>query len=101
MTWIAYILALTMTTTAYTYTGNKTASGVWPVAGRTAACCLASDKGCQDQNPFGTRVWIEGIGGRVCEDLIGHSSELDIFMDTKGEALRYGRRRVRVWRMGR
>lgn len=37
-----------------------TASGARPLVGRTAACDTSIR--------FGTRVWIEDIGWRVCED---------------------------------
>lgn len=68
--------------THYTHTGNNTASGVYPVAGRTVAC---------NSLPFGTIVEINGHE-YVVEDrgaMVGNV--IDIFVDTEHEAVQKGR----------
>lgn len=68
--------------THYTHTGNNTASGVYPVAGRTVAC---------NSLPFGTIVEINGHE-YVVEDRVGLSGNIiDIFVDTEHEAVQKGR----------
>lgn len=65
-----------------------TASGVQAVAGRTIA---------MDGVPFGTEVEIEGHV-YVVEDRFGggYTDRIDVFMDTKAEAFRWGRRWLEV-----
>lgn len=49
--------------------------------------------------PFGTRMYIPGYGWGVVEDrggAIKGNNRLDIFYNTHGEALQWGRRKVRV-----
>ena len=68
--------------THYTHTGNNTASGVYPVAGRTVACNFL---------PLGTRIRINGQEFLV-EDRVGLSGNIiDIFVDTEDEAWEKGR----------
>lgn len=68
--------------THYTHTGNNTASGVYPVAGRTVAC---------NSLPIGTVVEINGHN-YVVEDRVGLSGNIiDIFVDTEEEAFSRGR----------
>lgn len=68
--------------THYTHTGNNTASGVYPVAGRTVAC---------NSLPIGTVVEINGHN-YVVEDRVGLSGNvIDIFVDTENEAIQKGR----------
>lgn len=68
--------------THYTHTGNNTASGVYPVAGRTVAC---------NSLPFGTIVEINGHE-YVVEDRGGMASNvIDVFVDTEHEAIQKGR----------
>lgn len=75
--------------TAYTHTGNRTASGLWPVYGMAA---------CPRQFAFGTRLHVEGIGVVTCRDrgsaIVGY--RLDLFMDSRAEAIAWGRRRLQV-----
>lgn len=68
--------------THYTHTGNNTASGVYPVAGRTVAC---------NSLPLGTVVDINGHE-YVVEDRVGiNGNIIDIFVDTEHEAVQKGR----------
>ena len=76
-----------LSSTAYTYTGHNMANGEKPYEG-AVACNLV---------PIGTKLYIEGYGYFVVKDRIGHSSQLDIFMDTYDECIQYGRRTVKVY----
>lgn len=74
------------------YIGDPTitASGQAPVPNETVAA--AKDI------PFGTRVWIEGVGLRTVNDRGGaiKRRRLDLCMETKDEALQFGRQRRKV-----
>ena len=69
--------------THYTHTGNPTASGKMPQAGRTIAC---------NWLPIGTSVRINGNVYTV-EDRVGiyNSSVIDVFVDSEEEAIQKGR----------
>lgn len=75
--------------TAYCETGNKTATGTIPKAGRT----IAVDP---KVIPYGTKVWIEGIGFRVAEDCGGlvKGKIIDLFVEEN--ALKFGRQKRKV-----
>lgn len=74
--------------THYTHTGNNTASGVYPVAGRTVAC---------NSLPLGTIVEINGQDF-VVEDRVGLSGNIiDIFVDSESEAIQKGRYTTTVY----
>lgn len=77
---------VTLEVTAYTWTGNRTASGVWPAKGQAAS----------NQFPFGTQLRVPGIGVVTVTDRIGAHSELDIYMTSEGACRRFGRRTLRV-----
>lgn len=72
----------------YCPTGNRTASGKWPQRGMVATISRSI--------PFGTHVYIEGIGEFDVQDRIGHGSEFDIFTPSCAEARRFGRQHHRV-----
>lgn len=74
--------------TKYCPTGNTTASGKQPRVGMVATISRSI--------PFGTHVFIEGLGEFVVEDRIGHGSEFDIFTNSCAEANRFGRQHRRV-----
>lgn len=83
--------AHTMTATAYTHTGNRTYTGVWPSVGTIAVDPKVI--------PLDTRLYVDGYGYGTAMD-IGSSikgNRIDVFMETKDEALRWGRRQVRVF----
>ena len=69
---------------------NVTASGDRPIPDET----VAADKSI----PFGTKVWIEGIGIRTVNDRGGaiKRGRLDLCMETRDEALQFGRQRRKV-----
>lgn len=74
------------------YIGNPavTASGDRPIPGQTVAA--AKDI------PFGTKVWIEGVGVRTVNDRGGaiKRGRLDLCMATRDEAMAFGRQNRKV-----
>ena len=76
--------------TAYTWTGCRTATGVWPSRGT-----IATDPRVI---PLGTELYIEGYGPAVAADTGGaiQGQRIDLYMDTKHECLQWGRRKVEV-----
>jgi 3D (Asp-Asp-Asp) domain-containing protein len=82
--------AISMVATAYTYTGNNTASGTPPCYGTVAVDPRVI--------PMGTRIYVEGYGEAVALDR-GSSikgSRIDLFFPTRAEAVKWGRRTVKV-----
>ena len=80
--------------TAYTHTGRPTATGNMPLVGTIAVN--------PEQIPYGTRMYIEGYGYGVAEDTgaFRHTDrfQIDLFMDTVRECLRWGRKqKVKVY----
>ena len=74
---------------AYTATGNPTASGVWPQVGHCAA----------DHLPFGSRVTLPDGRTLVVTDRFGgnFTDRLDIYMDTESECWQFGRKSLMCW----
>ena len=88
---IRFSRAIAMTATAYTHTGNNTASGVYPYRGAVAV----------DPSVIrlGTRLYVEGYGYAKALD-IGSAikgNRIDLFFDTEKEAIKWGRRTVKVY----
>lgn len=69
--------------------GNLTASGTWPVAGRTVA---------MGGVPFGTQLMINGNVYTV-EDLGTPYGHVDIFFNSHEEALAFGRQSAEVYQL--
>lgn len=69
---------------------KATASGVGAVEGRTIAM--------DESYPFGTRVWIDGLGEFVCEDRGSaiQGARIDIYFESHEDALAFGMRDVLV-----
>jgi 3D (Asp-Asp-Asp) domain-containing protein len=67
-----------------------TASGTYVKDGRTIAC--------PQSFKFGTKLNIEGVGLRVCEDRGGAitTSKLDLYVDSLSEAVKFGRKKLLV-----
>lgn len=80
-----------MVATAYTHTGNRTASGVYPYHG-----VMAVDTSVI---PMGTRVYVDGYGYATALDRGGAivGNRIDLFFETRYEALNWGVRRVNVY----
>lgn len=82
----------TMTFEATAYSGDPiTATGTVPKVGRT----IAVDP---KVIPYGTQVYIEGMGTYTAEDCGGaiKGNIIDIFMATKEECRAWGRRKVQI-----
>ena len=77
----------TLNVSAYSHTGNPTASGVWPAVGMAAA----------DHLPFGSKVYLPDGSVVVIRDRFGggYSDRLDLFMATEDECWKFGRRILR------
>jgi len=82
---------MTMVATAYTYTGNPTASGVWPYVGGVAVD--------PEVIPLGSRLYIEGYGPAVAVDTGGliKGNRVDVFFKTAEECFQWGKRKVKVY----
>lgn len=65
---------------------QPTASGTWPKEGRT----IAAPPGV----PFGTRVWIRGIGVRIVEDRVNYQGRWDLFINNHKRAKKFGLRQL-------
>ncbi len=80
-----------MLSTAYTHTGYPTASGVMPSHGTVAVDTKII--------PFGTRLYIEGYGYGTARDRGSaiKGDRIDLFFETRGQALNWGRRWVDVY----
>lgn len=81
---------MTVLATAYAPTGNKTATGTTPKAGRT----IATDPRVI---PHGTKVLINGVE-YTAEDTGGliKGNRIDIFMDTEAECVQFGAQYIEV-----
>ena len=79
--------------TAYAETGFCCANGNYPSAGYTVAC---------NSLPFGTRIYVEGVGERVVEDRgpswLG-SEWCDLYLGDYWSCVQWGSRNLKVWRM--
>ena len=81
---------ITFEATAYTWTGNRTASGTWPSRGTIAVDPRVI--------PLGTELYIEGYGPAVAADTGGaiQGQRVDLYMDSEHECWQWGRRKVEV-----
>jgi len=83
---------MTIQCTAYTATGNATASGVMPKANHT----VAAWKGL----PFGTKIYIPAMGTTyTVEDRGGAVTEgiVDIYMDSYDACIQFGRQNLEAY----
>ena len=83
-----YSKTLTVMITAYTHTGRKTSTGVWPKIGTVAV-----DKSVI---PYGTKMYIPGYGFGVAQDTGVSGNHIDVFFDTEAECIQFGRKRDRT-----
>lgn len=76
--------------TGYTHTGNRTATGTIPKRGT-----IAVDPSVI---PLGTRIYVPGYGYGVAEDTGGvvNGRIIDLFFETRQEAVNWGRRNVQI-----
>ena len=86
-----YSQEMNMVASAYTYTGNNTASGVAPYVGAVAVDPRAIK--------IGTRMYIEGYGYAKAIDTGGDikGNRIDIFMETERRCRQWGVRRVKAY----
>ncbi|HHY60201.1 MAG TPA: DUF348 domain-containing protein [Clostridia bacterium] len=82
---------MTMEATAYTHTGNPTATGIYPYRGIVAVDPKVI--------PLGSKLYVEGYGYCEAQDTGGaiKGDRIDIFLDTKEECFQWGRRIVQVY----
>jgi 3D (Asp-Asp-Asp) domain-containing protein len=80
-----------MTATAYTHTGDATASGVMPYVGGVAVDPKVI--------PLGTNLFVEGYGYARAVDTGGliKGNRIDVFLETSKECYNWGRRKVKVY----
>ena len=88
MRWLLAII-VTLNCSAYTHTGNPTASGVYPAVGHCAV-----DRINGQWVKFGTKVHLPDGRTLVVTDRFGggYNNRLDIFMNTESECWQFGRR---------
>ena len=81
---------VTFEATAYTWTGNRTATGTWPSRGTIAVDPRVI--------PLGTELHLEGDGPAVAADTGGaiQGQIIDLYMDSEHECRQWGRRKVEV-----
>jgi 3D (Asp-Asp-Asp) domain-containing protein len=79
-----------MEATAYTWTGNRTATGTWPSRGTVAVDPSVI--------PMGTKLHIEGYGEAIAADTGGaiKGEIIDLYMDSENDCFSWGRRQVEV-----
>jgi 3D (Asp-Asp-Asp) domain-containing protein len=87
---LAAVRTLTVEATGYTHTGSRTAMGTWPKRGTVAVD--------PDVIPLGTKLYIPGYGYGVAEDTGGavDGTIIDLFFETRAEAIKWGRRTVTI-----
>lgn len=79
--------------TAYTWTGNPCANGQYPTEGYTVAC---------NALPFGTKVYIDGVGFRTVEDTDGGAMGmewLDLYLGDYASCVQWGDQKRKVWKV--
>lgn len=86
-----YSKCLTVSATAYTHTGNRTATGTVARVG-----VIAVDP---KVIPLGTRVYVEGYGYATAEDTGGaiKGNRIDVFLNSNSECINWGRRNVKIY----
>ena len=94
-----YKSKMTVRATAYTHTGNRTATGVWPKPGHIAVNPKII--------PYGTKMFIKTVDGKyiygyaVAADTGGfikkHPTGIDLFMDTERQCINFGVRKAEIY----
>lgn len=88
---LRFARVMNMSASGYTYTGHRTASGVAPYRGAVAVDPRVI--------PMGTKMYVEGYGYAKALD-VGSAikgNKIDLFFESEREALRWGRRTVKVY----
>ncbi|HZJ84128.1 MAG TPA: 3D domain-containing protein [Syntrophomonadaceae bacterium] len=83
--------AMMVQASAYTYTGNRTATGKNPAVGMVAVDPSVI--------PLGSQLYIEGYGYAVAADTGGSikGARVDLFMEDRAQCLGWGRRNVKLY----
>ena len=86
---LAIVFFQTLNCSAYTFSGNPTASGVYPSVGMAAA-----DRINGVLVKFGTRITLPDGRTLTVTDRFGgnYNNRLDVFLDTEKECWEFGRR---------
>lgn len=86
-----YSRVITVVATGYTHTGNRTATGTWPHRGT-----MAVDRGVVAMGSYG---YVPGYGAVHAEDTGGaiRGNRIDLFFETRGQAVSWGRRTVSLY----
>lgn len=82
-----------MQSTAYTYTGSRTATGKNPAVGMVAVDPSVI--------PLGSKMYIEGYGYAWAADTGGaiRGNKIDVFLEEYSQCVKWGRRTVKVYLM--
>ncbi len=96
---VKYKSKMTVRATAYTHTGNRTATGVWPKPGHIAVNPKII--------PYGTKMFIKTVDGKyiygyaVAADTGGfirkYPTGIDLFMDTERQCVSFGVRQAEIY----
>ncbi|WP_051273361.1 3D domain-containing protein [Desulfotruncus alcoholivorax] len=88
---IRFSKALNMVATAYTHTGRNTHTGIAPRVGVAAVDPSVI--------PLGSKMYVEGYGYCQAADIGSRikGNRIDVFMDSRSQALSWGRRNVKVY----
>jgi len=83
--------ALYARASAYTYTGNNTATGTKPAVGTIAVDPAVI--------PLGSRLYVEGYGYGIACDTGGavHGNRIDLFMEDRAQCVKWGVRNVKLY----
>ncbi|MCL2495970.1 MAG: 3D domain-containing protein [Clostridiales bacterium] len=81
-----YTHKLSMESTAYTWTGNRTATGTWPAGGTVAVDPRVI--------PLGSKLYVEGYGFAIAADTGGaiNGNIIDVYLSTHDACIRWGRK---------
>jgi len=84
-------VTLNVDSTAYTFTGNKTATGVQPSQGMIAVDPKVI--------PLGSRVYVEGYGYAIAADTGGaiRGNRIDVFFPTLRQCINWGRKSIHIY----
>ncbi len=88
---VKYSKVITVVATGYTHTGNRTATGTWPHRGTMAVDRRVISMGSYGYVPGYGEVHAEDTGGAI------RGNRIDLFFNTRGEAVRWGRRTVDLY----
>ena len=88
---VKYSKVIRVVATGYTHTGNRTATGTWPHRGT-----MAVDRHVISMGTYG---YVPGYGSVHAEDTGGaiKGNRIDLFFNSRGEAVRWGRRTVDLY----